>query len=226
MVQRGDVKECRSCGANNRGTNKYCIECGVALTDNTEHTSGNSKKTNVYKLCSGCRTANQPEFSYCYRCGLQLSQQLFPDVEVGGNPAGFWIRLIAFLVDYILLSVAGILITAIFIDIDADPALSELFWEASGWTTVIVTAFVSAAYYTITVGLWGQTLGKSIFGLKITRTNGSRISYVRAFVRYWAYMVSFVPLGIGFVAIALSSQKRGWHDLICDTRVVRSRSLT
>ncbi|MDP6495768.1 MAG: RDD family protein [Dehalococcoidia bacterium] len=165
-----------------------------------------------------------PTSAYCYRCGLQLSGDLYTQAEGIGNPAGFWIRLGAYIIDEVLLILAGILLTVTFTEMDAEQAFNELAGESAGWATTLITIVIGVAYYTFTVGQWGQTVGKAILGLKVTRKDGSHLTYWRSFTRYWAYFASFVPLGLGFISIGLSSQKRGWHDLICDTRVVNLRT--
>jgi len=59
------------------------------------------------------------------------------------------------------------------------------------------------------------------YGLKVVRTDGSRVSYGRSFLRYLAYYPSWLTLGIGFIVVALTRDKRGIHDFVCDTRVIK-----
>jgi uncharacterized RDD family membrane protein YckC len=82
------------------------------------------------------------------------------------------------------------------------------------------TVGIEVAYWTLTIGTWGKTLGKAMLHLKVTRVDGSKLTYARSFARYWAYYISWLTLGLGFIAIALSSKKRGFHDFICDTKVL------
>jgi uncharacterized RDD family membrane protein YckC len=42
----------------------------------------------------------------------------------------------------------------------------------------------------------------------------------RALKRLFAIPLSLIPLGMGFFAILLSPQRRGWHDRIAGTTVV------
>jgi uncharacterized RDD family membrane protein YckC len=69
------------------------------------------------------------------------------------------------------------------------------------------------------------TLGKMAVGIKVTRSDGQRISFWRAFGRYWAFvLITLFTLGIGLVVSAftsaLSQRKQALHDMICDTLVV------
>jgi len=217
---------CPGCGVENPSTNRFCISCGRALADQTS--DPNSAQAFVLpdarKVCTGCHTINEPAASYCYRCGLKLPDQLYGRGEALGNPGGFWIRVAAFLLDQVLLVVASVLLVATFPGFDLEKVFMELIGENVEWTTTITNLLLTIAYYTLAVGRWGQTVGKAVLGLKVTRLDGSRLTYRRSFVRYCAYYVSAIPVGLGFFAIALSSQKRGWHDFICDTRVVNLRS--
>jgi uncharacterized RDD family membrane protein YckC len=162
---------------------------------------------------------------YCYRCGLSLPDQLHTESEVIGNPAGFWLRAGAYFLDSVLIWTVGLVAAVSLFGIEAEQAINELVGASPGWTTTILITALDVTYYTITVGLWGQTLGKALLGLKVTRSDGSPLTYTRSFARFWAYSLSYIPFGLGFIAIALSSQKRGWHDFVCDTRVVQVRGL-
>lgn len=221
------VETCPSCGTSNPDSNRFCTNCGLSLSTNQQEATPSSPEpppADARKVCTGCRTVNEASAAYCYRCGLKLPDRLYSRAEVGGSPAGFWIRLAASLIDSMFLFIAQSLITASFVGFDPEQIISELSGESTNWAATSVSLGVSIAYYTFPVGLWGRTAGKAILGLKVTRVDGSRLTYWRSFGRFWAYLISAVPFGLGFVAIALSSQKRGWHDFICDTRVVNLRS--
>jgi uncharacterized RDD family membrane protein YckC len=58
-------------------------------------------------------------------------------------------------------------------------------------------------------------------GLKVVTPEGDKITYLRAFGRYFAKIVSSLTLLIGFIMAAFDDEKRALHDRICDTRVVR-----
>ena len=224
------TQPCLKCGTGNPDSNRFCVSCGRPLSPNLQEATPSPPEqapADARKVCEGCRTVNEASAAHCYLCGLKLPDQLYTQAEVVGNPAGFWIRLGARIIDDVLLAIASVLMTAALTGIELEQAIGGLIGVSEGWDTTVVTLFdlaLSIAYYTFTTGRWGQTLGKAVLGLKVTRADGSRLSFGRSFGRYWAYLVSAIPFGLGFVAIALSSQKRGWHDFICDTRVVNLRS--
>jgi len=80
---------------------------------------------------------------------------------------------------------------------------------------------VTIAYTTYCVGRWGATPGKMACGLKIVTSEGGRVSYLRAFGRYWAEQLSGMLLYIGYIIAAFDAEKRSLHDHICGTRVVK-----
>jgi uncharacterized RDD family membrane protein YckC len=90
--------------------------------------------------------------------------------------------------------------------------------------TVGILLAVAAAVLDLGVlpGLTGLTVGKWATGLRIRRTNGMEIGMGRAFLRHFVgYPMSFLTLGLGFLAAAFTPRGRGLHDLVADTMVMR-----
>ena len=73
------------------------------------------------------------------------------------------------------------------------------------------------------VAFWalvGQTPGMRLLSIRLD-VNGSReVGLRRAVRRIVAIPISFLPLGLGFLAILLSPERRAWHDRIAGTTVV------
>lgn len=87
---------------------------------------------------------------------------------------------------------------------------------------IILTIVVAALDLGVLPGLTGVTVGKWATGLRILRADGVEIGIGRAFLRHFVgYPLSFITLGLGFLAAAFSSRGRGLHDLIANTIVVR-----
>lgn len=66
------------------------------------------------------------------------------------------------------------------------------------------------------------TVGKIVCGLRVTDTQGRRISFGRATGRYFAKILSALILLIGYLMVGWTRQKRGLHDFIAGTLVVRT----
>ncbi|HKA52455.1 MAG TPA: RDD family protein [Candidatus Binatia bacterium] len=142
--------------------------------------------------------------------------------------AGFWLRSVAFAIDLAVLGTFSLflLLTSLFVSalgvevhsLDAAAAdsfsLSSLY-ELSG-------LFATAAYFTILHGETGQTIGKSLLGLRVCTAGGEPLGYGRALARFLAYGPSFFFFGVGFLWVGLNPGKRGWHDLLAGTVVVNT----
>ena len=155
-------------------------------------------KAGEYRVCADCK----PLFLQRLREGVNLSGEM--------RYGGFWIRFVAKLVDGLLLTVVSGML---------------MFVAGFGRTFLplrLAGLFIGIAYETFFIGNFGATLGKMVFGLKVVRSTGEKVSYGRAFGRYWAYFVSGIIFSIGYIMAAFDSQKRALHDRICDTRVIRS----
>jgi uncharacterized RDD family membrane protein YckC len=134
----------------------------------------------------------------------------------GSVPAGFWRRAGALLVDllvvWVLLQVGAVLGAAF--------AQGGLVARAFDHTYALVAP---AAYFVLMHGTGGRTLGKMLLGARVVTVTGAPVGYPRAFGRYLASFAALLPLAAGFLAVAARADKRGLHDLLAGTRVVRSR---
>jgi uncharacterized RDD family membrane protein YckC len=58
-------------------------------------------------------------------------------------------------------------------------------------------------------------------GLRVVDGDGRRVSYARATGRYFAKYICDMTLAIGYVLAGFDREKRGLHDMICNTRIVK-----
>ena len=77
-------------------------------------------------------------------------------------------------------------------------------------------------YEGVFLSRFSATPGKMALNLKVVRSNGGPISLGRGFSRYFAKVLSGIILGIGFIMAGFDSQKRALHDILCDTRVIKT----
>ena len=103
----------------------------------------------------------------------------------------------------------------------------EFFVQIAGrlGLAVAVSMILNATYESLFISRLGATPGKLALGLKVVRPDGGPISLGRAVGRYFAKMLNGFTLGIGYIIAGFDSQKRGLHDMICDTRVLRVRDI-
>jgi uncharacterized RDD family membrane protein YckC len=95
--------------------------------------------------------------------------------------------------------------------------------ELLGVGAALLTAVsIHLAYHVVYWGEGGQTPGKMLMGIRVVRTDGEAIGYGRAFLRWMAYCAALLPLGLGLVVSFLHPRRRGLHDLVAGTCVVRA----
>ena len=181
------------------------------------------------RWCSQCRQA-YPEgelaafgvYMVCPNCKPLFTQKLREGVPATGKPpyAGFWIRALAVIMDSLILSVVALFYTgpivAMFPTIH-DPS------QLLGLQLILVgIGFVAGmAYESWFVGRFGATPGKMACQLRVVRSDGRRVTYLRSLARYLAKTLDWFTMGIGFVMAAFDEDRRTLHDRICDTRVMR-----
>jgi uncharacterized RDD family membrane protein YckC len=110
--------------------------------------------------------------------------------------AGFWIRLAATALDFILLV----------------------------WLIPFVHVFFPFIWVAYHVGMWawkGTTVGGIVCRLKLVRVDGRPVDFAVALVRGLASVFSAVALFLGFFWAGWTRERQSWHDLIAGTVVVR-----
>ena len=162
-------------------------------------------------ICAQCK----PAFVQRLKEGLRLPGQ----VEYGG----FWIRFCAKFIDGLVLWAVQMVFYIPFMLIFAGASGPG---PDTGSIIAIVMLYVvqfafAFAYPTFFVGRYQATLGKMACGLKVVMDDGERISYLRAFARSAAEILSALIFYIGYIMAGFDEEKRALHDRICSTRVVR-----
>lgn len=64
------------------------------------------------------------------------------------------------------------------------------------------------------------TLGKMALGIRVTDLDGGQIDFGRATGRYFAKILSFITLMIGYIMAAFTGKKQALHDIIAGTVVL------
>lgn len=140
--------------------------------------------------------------------------------------AGFWKRYAAYFIDYILLTVVTLPLSMI-INLAGVGSGNEGVQVALTLVVMLLSMVISIGYYAgFHASRGGATLGKMAVGIKVVRGNGERISFLRAFCRYLATIVSSLILMIGFIMAAFTERKQALHDMMCDTLVVDKWAFT
>lgn len=135
--------------------------------------------------------------------------------------AGFWIRVGAKLLDWLLLNSVNMVLMGLATLVGA--AGGDIAGAIASVLILPVQIAIPIAYQTYLVGRYGATLGKMACGLRVVRSEGQSVTYLRAFARCFAEYLSAWTLLVGYIMAAFDDQKRTLHDYVCDTRVVRTR---
>lgn len=153
----------------------------------------------------------------------QNSPYAAPQAELGGGTtesrryAGFWIRVLASIIDsIIMLIITGPLLYAFY---GTEAFLSE---ELVQGTAHVIISYIFPLVFTITLWVtYGGTPGKRMLGLKvIDQITGENLSVGKSLIRYIGYLVSTIILMIGFIMVAFTQKKQGLHDLMAGSIVV------
>lgn len=160
-------------------------------------------------------------------------RESLPEAEAPPSPAvpqvlggGFFRRTCAFTIDIAIIFALSIVMSCIsyigykvglsaharsVVGQHSMPLFVLLTWGSFGLAT---------AYFVVFHGLDGKTIGKWLLGLRVVGAERQSITYRRAFLR-WLAMVLLAPLVLSFLWILWSREKRGWHDFIARTWVIR-----
>ena len=148
--------------------------------------------------------------------------------------AGFWRRFGAAAIDAgIVLPVAMLLtwIASAIAGIHLPPGRNRGldFWldlvltsDPAVMTAVIITLAVMTLYLFLFQATVGQTLGMRVLALRVIDVYGEPPSYLRAGLRTAGYLVSLGTLVLGFLWIGFDAEKRGLHDWIAGTYVIKA----
>lgn len=134
--------------------------------------------------------------------------------------AGFWKRVAAYLIDSLIVGIAGMALAAFALSFLGVAGFGRGFLM-SQMITNLISIVLSAGYYAWFHASHSMaTPGKMAVGIKVVRVDGDRISLARGIGRYFATILSGLILGIGFLMAGFTQRKQALHDMVCDTLVV------
>ena len=218
---------CAKCGANVEQGKPFCGACGQPV-------QGFSVGQATAGVAGAVPSAAVPAYSAPGSPNLPASA-----AQSNIGYAGFWLRLVAAIIDGIVISIPLMpVFFLIFIDIfrhaqdlqgRQDPAAIIAIMGPKIGLILFVSAIVSWLYWALCESsAWQATLGKKALGIIVTDLEGRRISFGRASGRFWAGRgVSCIPyLGgtyflVDCICVGFTAKKQAIHDMIASCLVLR-----
>ncbi len=151
-----------------------------------------------------------------------MSESVDTDVGTAAvRPAGFWIRVVAYIVDSILLwIVSGVLMGLAGVNMLAmDPESAAAASAAGGIMGLVVIVLNLGYFIAFEASKLQATPGKLVVGVRVSDAAGQRIGIGRSIGRTLSKIVSSLILLIGFIMVAFTDQKRGLHDMMAGSLV-------
>ena len=200
-------------------------------------------------FCPKCGKETDASGQFCQWCGAPIDAvpqgpaiMASPEAEEApevGVYAGLGRRFVAFIVDFILITLFGIIVVAFFNQangimylyyiVTAHAPISSL--TEAGTPIAALGPIVAAVGLLVIVVPWlyyagfessrGQaTPGKVLMRLEVTDLEGNRISFGRATLRFFGKFISTLIIFIGFLMIGLTKKRQGLHDKIAGCLVL------
>ena len=131
--------------------------------------------------------------------------------------AGFWVRFVAYLIDMIVIyAIASLLNTFSFGLLNKRLDFPILGEESLSYVIVMFTYFIAMTYF------FSQTLGKMIMKVKVETNKGDKLGLMDIVYRELVgRLLTIFLVYIPYLAVAFTNKKKGLHDFIADTVVVK-----
>ena len=129
-------------------------------------------------------------------------------------------RVLAGLIDFGIVSL--MLLTLLYLTSQVGGHSVRLLPNAALAALGVIGTLMTLGYYLFFWGLSGQTLGKLLTGSRVIREDGKPLGLKLAIARVIGFLLSALPLGAGFIGLWSDHQRRGWHDRLASSKVVRA----
>jgi uncharacterized RDD family membrane protein YckC len=211
----------------------YCSKCGANVADGTAFCSACGQPMVGFSVGQAAATppAAAPAGTV-YAPPAQAAWQA-PAARSAVAYAGFWLRLVAAIIDGLILYFVGMILFLPFaasmgmgmrgMMTGRPPNLEGLLplIHAMIRITLLRTVLHWLYYSLLESSAWQATLGKKALGLEVTDLDGNRISFGRATGRFFAKIISSIILFIGYIMAGFTEKKQALHDILAGTLVIR-----
>jgi uncharacterized RDD family membrane protein YckC len=225
----------------------YCSRCGAAAADNAV-------------FCSNCgQSLSEPPAQPTGVAPIPAAVFSAPGVVAGAPPltppvvavpayplpvpaplglayAGFWLRLVAYIIDAVILLLGFAVLIGVAAAIVGAGFLRGIGEDMNGASNALAPIAVLIIFMFVFASLAGgwlyyawfessehqATPGKMALGLIVTDMQGRRISFGRASGRFFAKLITgLIPLFLGYIMAGFTEKKQALHDMIASCLVLR-----
>lgn len=150
--------------------------------------------------------------------------------------AGFWLRLVAFLIDNVVIGIGFVLVLIPLIFLTGLSSLLSRIHPGEDLNEAGIFLIVGAVFLAITVMLlvtwlyhalmesseWQGTVGKKALGLVVTDMAGDRVSFGRSTGRHFGKIITnLIPAFIGYIMAGFTEKQQALHDMMAGCLVLR-----
>lgn len=227
---------CQNCDAPVLATDERCEKCGAKLLHRKIFPSSPRRDEFVLTAEESSIDVDEPsreedswQFSPRHEWAAPRSEPAAAPPAQEIRWGGFFRRACACLIDLVVIAVLSTLMGAVaYIGYKVGLAAHDrpISWNrAAPLVSYLTFAWVMlmSAYFVLFHGMEGKTVGKWLLGLRVVGEGQSPITYQRALLR-WIGTVGFgaASLGLSLLWVLWQREKRGWHDFLAGTWVIRS----
>ncbi len=136
---------------------------------------------------------------------------------------GLFRRLCAFMIDLFVLGLFSLLLLGLSrVGFRVGMAAHQRAISLENVARIVALGWLglAASYFVVLHGQGGSTVGQWLFGLRVVDRRREPIGYGRALWR-WIVSIATWPLLVGYLRISWHREKRGWHDSLAGTWIVR-----
>lgn len=152
-----------------------------------------------------------------------------PVEETGPAPgvrfAGYGARLVAYIVDGIVVGAATVVATVVLSLVIAafSSSGSDTAAALSSLLLVVVVLLIGIGYFPYFWARSGQTPGMRVLRIRVVRDrDGGPVGGGQAVLRFIGYIINSLVFYLGWIWIFVDRRRRGWHDLIAGTVVIEA----
>ena len=193
---------------NNRPSNEPLLNGGTTVA--SDEPTRNEELVKEYKDTKEAQEKVEKDFSLptSLEDYLMLSKNFY---------AGFWTRFVAYIIDMtVIYAISSLLNTFSFGLLNKQLDFPILGEESLSYVIVMFTYFIAMTYF------FSQTLGKMIMKIKVETNKGDKLSFTDVIYRELVgRLLTIFLANLPYLAIAFTNKKKGLHDFIADTVVVK-----